>query len=67
MTQSSRNSQEHWQRPVFIAGSGPIGATFARLLTRHGYNVVMAEIGDQYVSNLRVDASQYLTTLITRA
>ncbi|KAI0689662.1 putative pyranose oxidase [Cytidiella melzeri] len=32
---------------VFIAGSGPIGATYARLLTRQGLNVVMVEIGDQ--------------------
>ncbi|KAI0777980.1 putative pyranose oxidase [Irpex lacteus] len=39
---------------VFIAGSGPIGATYARLLTRHGYNVVMVEIGDQ---ETRVPAS----------
>ncbi|KAI6025449.1 putative pyranose oxidase [Pisolithus marmoratus] len=32
---------------VFIAGSGPIGATFARLLVDAGFNVVMADIGDQ--------------------
>ncbi|KZP02195.1 hypothetical protein FIBSPDRAFT_970300 [Athelia psychrophila] len=32
---------------VFIAGSGPIGAVYARLLVDLGYNVVMAEIGDQ--------------------
>lgn len=32
---------------VFIAGSGPIGATYARLLVHHGFNVVMVEIGDQ--------------------
>ncbi|KAL6304157.1 putative pyranose oxidase [Sparassis latifolia] len=32
---------------VFIAGSGPIGATYARLLVDAGYNVVMVEIGDQ--------------------
>jgi len=32
---------------VFIAGSGPLGATHARLLVDAGYNVVMAEIGDQ--------------------
>lgn len=32
---------------VFIAGSGPIGATYARLLVDAGYNVVMTEIGDQ--------------------
>ncbi|KIJ47072.1 GMC oxidoreductase [Sphaerobolus stellatus SS14] len=32
---------------VFIAGSGPIGATFARLLVKQGYKVVMAEVGDQ--------------------
>ncbi|KAJ6503796.1 putative pyranose oxidase [Mycena sanguinolenta] len=32
---------------VFIAGSGPIGATFARCLFDAGYNVLMVEIGDQ--------------------
>jgi len=32
---------------VFIAGSGPIGATMARLLVHAGYNVLMTEIGDQ--------------------
>ncbi|KAJ7107426.1 putative pyranose oxidase [Mycena epipterygia] len=32
---------------VFIAGSGPIGATFARCLVDAGYNVLMVEIGDQ--------------------
>ncbi|KAJ7225167.1 putative pyranose oxidase [Mycena rebaudengoi] len=32
---------------VFIAGSGPIGATYARLLVDAGYSVVMVEIGDQ--------------------
>ncbi|KAF7342405.1 GMC oxidoreductase [Mycena venus] len=32
---------------VFIAGSGPIGATYARLLVDQGFNVVMVEIGDQ--------------------
>ncbi|KAF9457214.1 putative pyranose oxidase [Collybia nuda] len=32
---------------VFIAGSGPIGATFARLLVNAGHNVIMTEIGDQ--------------------
>ncbi|KAJ7757744.1 putative pyranose oxidase [Mycena maculata] len=32
---------------VFIAGSGPIGATYARCLVDAGYNVLMAEIGDQ--------------------
>nr|ALJ82907.1 hypothetical protein [Irpex lacteus] len=42
------------QFDVFIAGSGPIGATYARLLTRHGYNVIMTEIGDQ---ETRVPAS----------
>ncbi|KAG6890653.1 hypothetical protein C0992_000223 [Termitomyces sp. T32_za158] len=35
------------QFDVFIAGSGPIGALFARQLVDNGYNVVMAEIGDQ--------------------
>lgn len=39
---------------VLIAGSGPIGATFARLLVDEGYNVVMIEIGDQ---DTRVPAS----------
>ncbi|KAJ7028772.1 putative pyranose oxidase [Mycena alexandri] len=32
---------------VFIAGSGPIGATYARCLVDAGYNVLMVEIGDQ--------------------
>ncbi|TDL21831.1 putative pyranose oxidase [Rickenella mellea] len=32
---------------VFIAGSGPIGATYARLLVDSGLSVVMVEIGDQ--------------------
>jgi len=32
---------------VFIAGSGPIGATYARLLVDAGLNVIMTEIGDQ--------------------
>ncbi|KAJ7304641.1 putative pyranose oxidase [Mycena albidolilacea] len=32
---------------VFIAGSGPIGATFARCLVDAGYNVLMVELGDQ--------------------
>ncbi|KZV78321.1 pyranose 2-oxidase, partial [Exidia glandulosa HHB12029] len=31
---------------VFIAGSGPIGATYARLLVDRGYSVCMVEIGD---------------------
>ncbi|KAF9062203.1 hypothetical protein BDP27DRAFT_1233945 [Rhodocollybia butyracea] len=31
---------------VFIAGSGPIGATYARLLVHSGFNVCMVEIGD---------------------
>ncbi|KZV83963.1 pyranose oxidase [Exidia glandulosa HHB12029] len=31
---------------VFIAGSGPIGATYARLLVDRGYSVCMAEVGD---------------------
>ncbi|KAJ7107339.1 putative pyranose oxidase [Mycena epipterygia] len=32
---------------VFIAGSGPIGATYARCLVDAGYSVLMTEIGDQ--------------------
>ncbi|KAJ7649340.1 putative pyranose oxidase [Mycena polygramma] len=32
---------------IFIAGSGPIGATFARCLVDAGYSVLMVEIGDQ--------------------
>ncbi|KAF7292249.1 GMC oxidoreductase [Mycena indigotica] len=32
---------------VFIAGSGPIGATYARLLVDQGYHVCMVETGDQ--------------------
>ncbi|KAJ7754829.1 putative pyranose oxidase [Mycena metata] len=32
---------------VFIAGSGPIGATYARSLVDAGFNVLMVEIGDQ--------------------
>ncbi|KZV78659.1 pyranose oxidase [Exidia glandulosa HHB12029] len=31
---------------VFIAGSGPIGATYARLLVDRGFDVCMVEIGD---------------------
>ncbi|RPD55165.1 pyranose 2-oxidase [Lentinus tigrinus ALCF2SS1-7] len=30
---------------VFIAGSGPIGSTYAKLLVEAGYNVIMCEIG----------------------
>ncbi|THH03893.1 hypothetical protein EW145_g5921 [Phellinidium pouzarii] len=30
---------------VFIAGGGPIGATYAKLLVEAGYDVVMAELG----------------------
>ncbi|PVF95723.1 pyranose oxidase [Serendipita vermifera] len=32
---------------VFIAGSGPVGATYARLLVAAGYNVVMCDVGDE--------------------
>jgi pyranose oxidase len=32
---------------VFIAGSGPIGATYARTLVDRGFNVLMVEIGSQ--------------------
>lgn len=32
---------------VCVVGSGPIGATYARLLVDAGYNVIMTEIGDQ--------------------
>lgn len=32
---------------VFIAGSGPIGCTFARMLLDKGYKVLMAEMGSQ--------------------
>ncbi|KAK7055210.1 hypothetical protein R3P38DRAFT_2681576 [Favolaschia claudopus] len=32
---------------VFIAGSGPIGALFARQLVDAGHNVVLVEMGDQ--------------------
>ncbi|KAI0314588.1 putative pyranose oxidase [Amylostereum chailletii] len=35
------------QFDVFIAGSGPLGATYARLLVDKGFSVVMVEIGDQ--------------------
>ncbi|KAG6860692.1 hypothetical protein C0995_008605 [Termitomyces sp. Mi166 len=35
------------QFDVFIAGSGPLGALFARQLVDNGHNVVMVEIGDQ--------------------
>ncbi|KAH7924400.1 putative pyranose oxidase [Leucogyrophana mollusca] len=35
------------QFDVLIAGSGPIGATYARFLVDKGLNVVMVEIGDQ--------------------
>ncbi|KAG6918846.1 hypothetical protein DXG01_011251 [Tephrocybe rancida] len=34
------------QFDVLIAGSGPIGAAFARQLVDNGHNVVMVEIGD---------------------
>ena len=32
---------------VFIVGSGLIGATYARLLVDKGYNVIMADVGEQ--------------------
>ncbi|KAI0031186.1 putative pyranose oxidase [Vararia minispora EC-137] len=35
---------------VFIAGSGPIGATYAKLLVDQGFNVCMVEIGDLHDS-----------------
>jgi pyranose oxidase len=34
------------QFDVFIAGSGPIGGTYARLLVQRGFNVCMVELGD---------------------
>lgn len=43
---------------VFIAGSGPIGATFAKMLVDAGHRVIMAEIGaaDSFTSKPRVDS-----------
>jgi pyruvate/2-oxoglutarate dehydrogenase complex dihydrolipoamide dehydrogenase (E3) component len=38
-------TDEWFHLQVFIAGSGPIGATYAKLLIDAGYTVTMVETG----------------------
>ncbi|EIN03465.1 pyranose 2-oxidase [Punctularia strigosozonata HHB-11173 SS5] len=48
-----------FQADVFIAGSGPIGATYALLLVEAGYKVVMCELGaaDSFKATTTEDGS----------